>query len=111
MLDDFTEENGATAIVPGSHRHLAMPSDNDKPRDDAEVVTGVRGSVVVAHGAYWHSARPNRTDKPRSTLLAMYIRPCCLTQENMRGQLAEIDNPSPLVSQLMGANQYVPKDI
>lgn len=111
MLDDFTEDNGATAIVPRSHRELRPPPDPGKPRDDAEIITGTRGSVVVAHGAYWHTARPNQTDRSRTCLLGMYIRPCFVTQEDMRGQLADLEEPSDLVQELMGKNQWQPKDV
>ena len=111
MLDDFTVENGATAIAPYSHRRLHPPPDKDEWRADGEIVTGTRGSVVVAHGAYWHTARPNTTGRQRSCLLGMYIRPCFTTQEDMRGQLAEIEDPSETVRQLMGAYQYQPRNI
>lgn len=111
LLDDFTEENGGTGVVPYSHRTLVPPDQHKEWRDDAEIIVGVRGSVAVLHGALWHTARPNQSQKPRSALLGMYIRPCCLTQENMRGQLADLHNPTDLVKQLMGANQYQPADV
>tara|TARA_B100001964_G_scaffold232849_2_gene289282 strand:+ start:282 stop:977 length:696 start_codon:yes stop_codon:yes gene_type:complete len=51
MLDDFTLENGATAVVPGSHRKGHPPEEpRNRWRDDGQVVTGQRGSVVLAHG-------------------------------------------------------------
>tara|TARA_Y100000588_G_scaffold379619_1_gene462113 strand:+ start:442 stop:1209 length:768 start_codon:yes stop_codon:yes gene_type:complete len=112
LLDDFTEENGATGAVPFSHRKGHPPDD---PRDvwnpDGEILTGQRGSVVFAHGAWWHTSRPNRTEQPRSCLLGMYMLPCFIPQEDMRAQLDEIDAPSELAQQLMGANVYQPKNI
>lgn len=111
MLDDFTDENGGTGVVPYSHRKLHPPPDRDKWRDDAKIVTGVRGSVMVAHGAFWHTSRPNRTDRPRSALLGMYMRPCLVTQEDMRGQLAQLKDASPIARQLLGEKQYQPKDV
>lgn len=111
MLDDFREENGATGVVPYSQRLLRPPDNADAWRDDGVVLTGVRGSVAVLHGAMWHTGRPNTTDKPRSCLLGMYIRPHCLPMEHMRGQLAEIEHPSELAKQLLGANQRQPGDV
>ncbi len=112
LLDDFTVENGATGAVPYSHRKGKPP---DEPRDawksDGEILTGMQGSVVFAHGAWWHTARPNQTDQARSCLLGMYMRPCVITQEDMRGQLDELENPSELVEQLMCANIHRPKSI
>lgn len=111
MLDDFTDANGGTGVVPYSHRKLHTPPDRDKWRDDAKIVTGTRGSVMVAHGAFWHTARPNRTDRPRSALLGMYMRPCLVTQEDMRGQLAQLKEPSLIARQLLGEKQYQPRDV
>ena len=52
--------------------------------------------------------RPNTSNAARSALLGMYTRPIYVTQEDMRAQLADLDNPSDLVRQLMGANQHQP---
>ncbi|MEZ4863613.1 MAG: phytanoyl-CoA dioxygenase family protein [Caldilineaceae bacterium] len=111
LLDDFSDENGGTGVLPGSHRLLRPPDRNWGWLDDAVILTGGRGSVMVMHGACWHTARPNHTDKARSALLGMYMRPCFITQEDMRGQLAELENPSELVQQLMGAKQWRPRNV
>lgn len=57
-LDAFTAENGATRIVPGSHRW----DDVRRPRED-EVVQAVmpRGSVVLFTCAVWHGGGANTT--------------------------------------------------
>jgi ectoine hydroxylase-related dioxygenase (phytanoyl-CoA dioxygenase family) len=109
LLDDFTEENGGTGVIPASHR-LQHPPDfrTDEWPPGAEVITGTRGSVVLANGAWHHCSRPNTTDQPRSALLGMYVRSFCMTQEDMRSQLAEIADPSPLQTQLLCGNQHVP---
>lgn len=111
MLDDFRAENGGTGVLPGSHQWLRPPDKGLGWIDEAEILTGVRGSVMVMHGACWHTARPNQTSKARSALLGMYMRPCFIPQEDMSGQLAELENPTPLVQQLMGAQQWRPKDV
>ena len=111
MLDDFSRENGATGVVPGSHHLLSPPVEADKWRDDAVILEGVRGSVAFLHGALWHTGRPNTTDQSRSCLLGMYIRPHCLPMEDMRGQLNVLENPSELLTQVMGGNQRQPQDV
>ena len=110
LLDDLTVENGGTGILPNSHLkgHRPAPEIATQWIEEAEVLTGQRGSVMVMNGRTWHSARPNVTDKARSVLLGMYIRPFYVTQENMRAQLADLENPSELVQQVMGANQWQP---
>lgn len=113
LLDDFSHENGATAVLPKSHLKGMPPPPEVKNGwiEGGEILTGGRGSVVVMHGACWHTARPNKTDKVRSALLGMYMRPCFITQKDMVGQLAELENPSELVCQLMGANQHKPRNV
>jgi ectoine hydroxylase-related dioxygenase (phytanoyl-CoA dioxygenase family) len=108
MMDDFTEENGATGVVPYSHRKLVPPENIKEWRDDAEIATGRRGSVIVLHGAIWHTHRPNKSDGPRSALLGMYIRPALIPMEDMKAQLADIAEPSEELQQIMGKNVFVP---
>lgn len=108
MLDDFTEENGATAAIPGSHLEDHLPRLEDGWTDEAEILTGRQGSAILADGAFWHTARPNRSDRFRSTLLVKYIRSFCIPQEDMRYQLSLLDDPSPLVEHLLGGKQYRP---
>jgi ectoine hydroxylase-related dioxygenase (phytanoyl-CoA dioxygenase family) len=69
MLDDFTIDNGATRIVPGSHtiteplaKMLAQPLARH-PREI--VITGRAGSVLIFNGHLWHSGRKNESDGPR----------------------------------------------
>ena len=112
LLDDFTETNGGTGVLPYSHLKRKPPSDpKDVWREEGEIITGKRGTVVLGHGAWWHTARPNRSDKPRSCLLGMYCRPCVITQEDMRAQLDLLDNPDETVTQLMCGNIYKPRII
>ena len=72
MLDDFTPENGATRVVPGSHRRGTMPGDEmDNPADehpDQVQLTGKAGTVVIFNSHLWHGGTLNRTDKPRRAM-------------------------------------------
>lgn len=57
-LDPFTVENGATEIVPGSHR-LADPVDPDVPTTSVEMPAG---ALALWEGAIWHRGGGNSTD-------------------------------------------------
>ena len=59
-LDDFTEENGATMVVPGSHRW-----DRDRWAKPREIVaaTASKGSAIVWLGSLLHGGGANRSTR------------------------------------------------
>jgi ectoine hydroxylase-related dioxygenase (phytanoyl-CoA dioxygenase family) len=69
MLDDFTPQNGATRVVPGSHRlGGAIPKSLAQPHahhPNERLVTGTAGSVLLFNGYLWHSGTQNRSTGPR----------------------------------------------
>ena len=83
LIDEFTEENGATRVVPGSHRLGIHPSGdlvNGAPRElnapvEGEVkVTGSAGSCLVYNAHVWHSGTQNCTNKLRRAQHAFFGR-------------------------------------
>ena len=78
MLDDFTEENGALRVVPGSHRSGQRPEDAlldpRLPHADEVLVTGRAGDLVVMNSHLWHGGAANRTARARLALHAFYCR-------------------------------------
>ena len=74
MLDDFTAENGATRVVPGSHRSRRKPpwSAGDLPGE--VILTAPAGSVAIWLSNTWHRSGPNHTDRPRRAVLGYYCR-------------------------------------
>jgi ectoine hydroxylase-related dioxygenase (phytanoyl-CoA dioxygenase family) len=78
MLDNFTQDNGALRLIPGSHRWGRRPQD-DLPDPEANhpeetLVTAPQGTVVVMNAHLWHGGTENRTDAPRRALHAFYSR-------------------------------------
>jgi hypothetical protein len=75
MLDDFTPENGATRMIPGSHqwRRLPPPGTYD-PQPGEELVLGKAGTVVIMNAHMWHGATANRTGVPRRAMHVYYTR-------------------------------------
>jgi ectoine hydroxylase-related dioxygenase (phytanoyl-CoA dioxygenase family) len=75
MLDDFTPDNGATRMVPGSHlwRTLPPPEMYD-PHPQQQLVTGKAGTVVIMNSHMWHGGTANRTSAPRRAIHSYYTR-------------------------------------
>lgn len=75
MLDDFTLENGATRMVPGSHRWgYAPPPGMYEAHPQQQLVTGKAGTVVVMNAHMWHGGTANRTAAPRRAMHCYYTR-------------------------------------
>ncbi len=83
MLDEFTEANGATIVVPGSHLSGRQPDAAMDENADWVSVTGPAGSVVIFEGRTWHSTGVNRTDKTRIGLTTNFCAPQFRQQENL----------------------------
>jgi len=103
MMQDFTSENGATLVVPGSQQR-GTPPDPERFAREAIKLTGTSGSAVMSHGLLWHNTSPNRTEEPRVSLLINYglkvIRP-------MEPDIAEVppevlERATPKLRQLLG---------
>jgi Phytanoyl-CoA dioxygenase (PhyH) len=71
-IDDFTADNGATAVIPGSHR---WPSRPPGPDDAALPVVMPAGSCVFFVGTLWHGGGANTTDRARLAVTAQYCQP------------------------------------
>ena len=81
MLTDFTEQNGATAGVPGTHRATANPNGDPnlrKGRLTEMQVTAPRRSVMLLDGRLWHNAGSNYSNDWRIFCGVSY-GPCWLS--------------------------------
>ena len=79
MLTDFRPDNGATLIVPGSHREPDNPAagelegvDQDAPYPTEIHALGKAGSVYIADSRTWHAVAPNNSDEPRVGMIIRY---------------------------------------
>jgi ectoine hydroxylase-related dioxygenase (phytanoyl-CoA dioxygenase family) len=78
MLDDFTPENGATRMIPGSHTWGKRPQDELQdvmaPHPEEVLLIGRAGSIAVMNAHMWHGGTANRTTAPRLAMHAFYCR-------------------------------------
>lgn len=78
-LDEFTEANGATRFVAGSHRW----ADGRQARpDEVQVAEMPAGAAFMWHGSLLHGGGANRTEGWRCGLTLLYCRAWLRQQEN-----------------------------
>jgi ectoine hydroxylase-related dioxygenase (phytanoyl-CoA dioxygenase family) len=81
-LTDFTEANGATRVIPGSHLRDHSP-DYGKPYDSIAAEMA-KGSVLVWHGSLWHGGGANTTGERRVGIAMNYCAGFIRQQENQQ---------------------------
>jgi hypothetical protein len=109
MLDDFTEVNGATYFLNGSHRMKEKPADEAFFRDAVRAVAPA-GTVVLFNSNLWHAAGANRSSALRRALTIVFSRPFIKQQLDYPRALGyeRADSFSPVLRQLLGYNARVP---
>jgi ectoine hydroxylase-related dioxygenase (phytanoyl-CoA dioxygenase family) len=81
-LTDFTDANGATRIIPGTH--LADSSPNYGQHYESIPAEMSKGSVLIWHGSLWHGGGANRTDHDRIGIAMNYCAGWVRQQENQQ---------------------------
>lgn len=81
-LTDFTEENGATRIIPGTHKADASP--NYGQHYDSIPAEMPKGSILVWHGSLWHGGGANRSGARRVGIAMNYCAGFIRQQENQQ---------------------------
>ena len=103
-LTDFTEANGATRIMPGTH--LSDHNPDYGAAFDSIPAEMERGSVLVWHGSLWHGGGANRSDRARLGVVVHYAASWLRPVENhvlVVGPDAARDR-SPRLQELLGYN-------
>ncbi len=108
-IDEFTQQNGATVVIPGSH----LWDDRQPTKDDLknlEPVVMPAGSVVLFLGTLWHAGGANRSDAARLCVSAQYCAPWCRTQENYSLSLSRetVKKCSEHIQRMLGYSIHAP---
>jgi hypothetical protein len=78
LLDPFTEDNGPTRVIPGSHRWTSevIPdfADYSRPHPLERPILAPAGSVFIFAGTLWHSGTTNRTATGRRVVHVSHTR-------------------------------------
>ena len=81
-LTDFTDANGATRIIPGTHR--ADRSPEFMKAYDSIPAEMAKGSVLVYNGSLWHGGGPNFSQTRRIGVAMNYCAGFIRQQENQQ---------------------------
>lgn len=97
FVDDFTAENGATWIYPGTHLPAPLVSGHKQ-------MTGTSGSVLIWDSRLLHRAGANSTGTNRRAISAMLTRPWIKPQFDymLNAQDNSLDVPNEKAMQLLG---------
>jgi len=106
-LTDFTESNGATRLLPGTHK---APGNPELGKEYAGTIAAAmpKGSVLVFDGSIWHGGGANRTRERRVGIAMNYCAGFIRQQENQQlGVPREIARTfSPQLRKLVGYGIY-----
>jgi len=108
-VDPFTRENGATQLIPGSHR---WGDDWSESVSQQKTVTleMPAGACVVFSGTLLHRGGTNRSPRPRLAFSNQYCQPWARQQENfLFGVPAEVARQMPQrLQEMLGYSIYPP---
>jgi hypothetical protein len=112
MLDDFTVENGATKVFPGSHRQPEKPSDEVFNRYGKPLL-GAAGTIVLFNSYLWHKGELNTTPNNRVALTLSFGPAFVKPQMDYARLLGEEygRHLSDLSRQVLGYNARVPTSL
>ena len=99
FVDDFTPENGATWIYPGTHLQSSLDLGQKQ-------MTGTSGSVLIWDSRLLHRAGVNSTGVNRRAISAMITRPWIKPQFDYMSNAVEksLDIPNERAMQLLGGH-------
>ena len=109
MLDDFRPENGATWLLPRSHREQKRPTEDEFARDALQL-TGDAGSVVLFDSNVWHAAGRNTSGARRWALTLTFSRPFMKPQFDYLAAFSDHldESTDPHLAQILGYYARVP---
>jgi ectoine hydroxylase-related dioxygenase (phytanoyl-CoA dioxygenase family) len=104
-LTDFTDTNGATRLVPGSHLKQNPEYGGAYETIPAEMK---KGSILIWDGSLWHGGGANKTGVRRSGIAMNYCAGFIRQQENQQLGLspAQVKSFAPRLRELVGYGVY-----
>ncbi len=111
LLDDFTEENGATWVLPASHNQETPPTEEYFYKN-AVRFTAPKGSILYFNPRIWHAAGTNNSSEWRNCLILAYCKPWVKQRVDIPRFMEHInkENIPEETKQLLGFRAQTPSD-
>ena len=109
LLDDFTDKNGATELVPGSQKFNTYP--NKKIFDKKKIkLLYPKGSLIIFNGLAWHGSSSNFSYNERIAILGQYLPFFIKPMSNLKNCIKknEINKLDTRLRQLLGIDLVHP---
>lgn len=109
VTDEFTEEAGATLVVPGSHKLKRHPSPEERAKPEgARPIVASKGAICLWDGSIWHGNYPRQIPGERVVLHMTYTRIGMQPIENY-DHLGEawFDGKDPELPRLLGREVFL----
>jgi ectoine hydroxylase-related dioxygenase (phytanoyl-CoA dioxygenase family) len=112
LLDDFTIENGATMLLPNSHKVEKKPTESSFITECFRAV-GKKGDILLFNSNIWHCSAPNNTNESRRAIPMTFSKSCMKQMfdytKNIESECAY--NFSDEMKQLLGFHSRVPSTL
>ncbi|MDB5411845.1 MAG: phytanoyl-CoA dioxygenase family protein [Rubritepida sp.] len=109
-LDPFTVENGATLVIPASHKQEAFPSEAVIAAHSRQIEAPA-GSFLVLDAMTYHCGGLNRSPRDRRAVNHLYTIAMMRQQIDLVAHLGEGFSEDPAVRQLLGFNHPLPRSV
>jgi ectoine hydroxylase-related dioxygenase (phytanoyl-CoA dioxygenase family) len=109
-VDEFTLENGATAVIPASHHREDFPSEPFVERHTVQI-SAPAGSFVLMNAMLFHRGGPNRTETPRRAVNHLYTSAFLKQQIDIPAALGGRAPERPGAADLLGFRYQMPRNV
>lgn len=109
-LDPFTTQNGATWVIPASHKEEAFPSE-PVLRAQRRQIEAPAGSFLVLDCMVWHGGGQNHTASDRRAVNHVYTMAMMRQQIDLPAFLGDGFTKDPAVRQLLGFGHPQPRSV
>ncbi len=109
-VDEFTNENGGTWVVPGSHRVVEMPSQEFIAANEVQI-TCPAGSILFFDSMLWHRGGSNQSGQTRRAINQQFTRPFIKQQLDYPVMLRDAVPLESKLAQTLGMWSIPPKSV